>query len=84
MFFRLTAAEVDKKLEMRESLLKWSAIFHVVHGAVRLGKKPIEKNPSYGNLGLFDSYLTFNVGLIGELGELRGLPIKAMLGYTDS
>ena len=45
MFSRLSAAEVDKKLEMRESLLKWSAIFHVVHGAVRLGKIPIEKNP---------------------------------------
>jgi len=33
--YGLSKEEVEKKLDMRESMMKWSAIFHVVNGARR-------------------------------------------------
>ena len=39
--YRLSADEVQRKLEMRESLMKRSAIFHVVLGAQNLGSNHV-------------------------------------------
>ena len=47
VYYRLSADEVQRKLEMRESLMKRSAIFHVVLGAQNLDSNHVGLSTGY-------------------------------------
>ena len=73
-FERLSKEEVEKKLDMRESMMKWSAIFHVVNGARRFHGTWNWKDEGEGYIRILQTILDLG-GRVDSQGTLLGASI---------